>query len=75
MSKTLFAINPLSTNFTKLPITLKQFIGKLPTNCLSVFGHFVKLVLKGLIAKSVLDIRKQRNLVYWLIKFRKISEE
>ena len=22
--------------------------GKLPTNCLSVFGHFKKLVLKGL---------------------------
>ena len=28
--------------------TLKQFIGKLPTNCLSVFDHFVILALKGL---------------------------
>ena len=28
--------------------TLKQFGGKLPTNCLSVFGHFINLVLKGL---------------------------
>ena len=27
--------------------TLKQFVGKLPTNCLSVFGHFVNLALKG----------------------------
>ena len=28
--------------------TLKQFVGNLPTNCLSVFDHFVKLALKGL---------------------------
>ena len=35
-------------NPTKWPNTLKQFVGKLPTNCLSVFGHFINLVLKGL---------------------------
>ena len=40
--------NPLRANFTKWSNTLKQFIGKLPTNCLSVFDHFVKLPLKGL---------------------------
>ena len=40
--------NPLSANPTKWPNTLKQFVGKLPTNCLSVFGHFVNLALKGL---------------------------
>ena len=28
---------------------LKQFVGNLPTICLSVFDHFVGLVLKGLI--------------------------
>ena len=28
--------------------TLKQFVGKLPTNCLSVFDHFVGLAFKGL---------------------------
>ena len=28
--------------------TLKQFLGKFPTNCLSVFDHFVGLTLKGL---------------------------
>ena len=33
---------------TKSPNTLKQFAAKLPTNCLSVFGHFVNLALKGL---------------------------
>ena len=42
-------INPLSTNPTKWPNALKQFVGKLLTNCLSVFGHFLHLALKGLI--------------------------
>ena len=40
--------NPLSTNFTKWSNTLKQFVGKLPTNCLGVFDHFVGSALKGL---------------------------
>ena len=40
--------NPLSANPTKWPNTSKQFGGKLPTNCLSVFGHFVNFALKGL---------------------------
>ena len=42
-------INPLSAKLTKWPNTLKQFVGNLPTNCLSVFGHFVGLALKELI--------------------------
>ena len=42
------ALNPLIVNPTKWSNTLKQFIGNLPTNCLSVFDHFVKLALKGL---------------------------
>ena len=41
-------LNPLSTNFTKWSNTLKQFVGQLPTKCLSVFDHFVGLALKGL---------------------------
>ena len=36
-----------SANFTKRSNTLKKFVGKLPTNCLSVFDHFVGLALKG----------------------------
>ena len=40
--------NPLSANPTKWSNPAKQFVGKLPTNCLSVFDHFVKLALKGL---------------------------
>ena len=42
------AVNPLSANPTKWPNTLKEIVGKLPTNCLSVFGHFVNLAFKGL---------------------------
>ena len=41
-------LNPLSANFTKWSNTLKQFVGNLVTNCLSRFGHFVGLALKGL---------------------------
>ena len=42
-------LNPSSANPTKWSNTLKQFVGKLPSNCLSVFDHFVKLAFKGLI--------------------------
>ena len=42
------SFNPLSANFTKWPNTHKQFVGNLPTNFLSVFGHFLGLALKGL---------------------------
>ena len=37
-----------SVKLTKWPNTLKQFVGNLPTNCLSVFGHFMGLALKNL---------------------------
>ena len=42
------AFDPLSANPTKWSNSVKQFVGKLPTNCLSVFDHFVNLALKGL---------------------------
>ena len=44
----LHTVNPLSAKLTKWPNTLKQFVGNLPTNCLSMFGHFVGLALEGL---------------------------
>ena len=44
----LLLINPLSANPTKWANTIKQFVGKLPTICLSVSDHFVGLALKGL---------------------------
>ena len=56
--------NALSANPTKWPNTLKQFVGKLPTNCLSVFGHFVKLALKWL--KRISFIWNEFHLYYQL---------
>ena len=44
-----FALNPVSASPTKYSSTLKQFVGKLSTNCLSVFDHFMRLGLKGFI--------------------------
>ena len=49
------SINPLSADPAKWPNTLKQFVGNLPTNCLSVFGHFVGLALKGLIYNCIIS--------------------
>ena len=43
-----FFLNPFSADPTKWSSTLKQFVGKLPMNCLIFFDHFVGLVLKGL---------------------------
>ena len=40
--------NPLSANPTRWSNTLKQFVGNMPTTCLNVFDHFMKLALKGL---------------------------
>ena len=43
-----YRINPVSTNPTKWSNTLKQFVGRLPTNCLSVLDHFAGLAFNGL---------------------------
>ena len=48
----IYCLNPLSANLTKWSKTHKQFLGKLPKNCLSVFDHFLKLALKGLMRKK-----------------------
>ena len=40
--------NSLRANPTKWSNTLKQFVGKMPTNCLSLSEHFVGLELKEL---------------------------
>ena len=54
-------VNPLSANRTKWSNTLKQVVGKLPTNCLSVFDHFVKLSLKELSRLTLLIIWAEEN--------------
>ena len=46
-------LNPLNAKFTKWSNTLKRLVGKLPTNCLSVFDHFMGLAFKGLITLSI----------------------
>ena len=51
-------LNPLSADPTKWPNTLKQFVGKLPTNCLSVFDRFMRLALKGLKMFLVLQLEQ-----------------
>ena len=53
--------NPLSANFPKWSNTLKQFVGKFPTNCLSVFDHFVALARKGLTSKSKSKIKTSNS--------------
>ena len=58
-------VNPFNTNFTKWSNTLKQFVSNLPTNCLSVFDHFVRLMLKGLnIAFPLISTRPQINATF-----------
>ena len=49
LSFAIIIFNPLRASPTKWSNTLEQFVGKLPTNCLSVFDHYVRLALKGLI--------------------------
>ena len=53
-------LNPLSANTTKWSNTFKQFVGKLSTNCLSVFDHFVGLALKRVKNKIHEQKRKKR---------------
>ena len=48
IKRSIKSINPLSAKPRKWSNTLKQFFGKLPTNCLSVFDGFVGLARKGL---------------------------
>ena len=56
--------NPLSASSTKWLNTLKQFTENLPTNCLSVFDHFVELVLKGLNSREYYRIFAFRKCEY-----------
>ena len=58
-------VRPLSANPAKWSNSLKQFFGKLPTNCLSVFDPFVGLLLKVLICFRILSrdvFRTQSNI-------------
>ena len=56
----LFKINPLNANPVKWSNTFKQFVGKLPTNYLSLFDHFVGLAFKGL-TLTKLDLFQEKT--------------
>ena len=49
--------NLLSANLIKWSNTLKKFIGCSMTNYLSVFDHFVRLTLKGLIPHLLKNLK------------------
>ena len=55
----------LSANFTKWSNTLKQFVVNLPTNCLSIFDHFVGLAIKGLKICLPICIRDLLDFIFW----------
>ena len=60
-------LNFLSANPTKWSNTVKQFLGSLPTNCLSLFDHFVKLALKGLrVSQNIFCLSLSVCLSVWL---------
>ena len=61
MKVTLSSVNPFSANPTKWSNKLKQFVGNLPTNCLSDFEHFVKLALKGLNQEKIRVLLKKKK--------------
>ena len=77
-------INPLIAKPTKWSNILKQFVGNLPTNCLSVIDHFAGCALKGLsfylllikicisyhkIPSTVWSIFSGSLIFYWLISW------
>ena len=62
--------NSLSTNPTKWSNIFKQFVNNLPTNCLSVFDHFVKLAFKWLIFQSFCQNINKISIcgIFWAFK-------
>ena len=66
-------LNALSANPTKWSNTLKQFVGNLPTNCLSLFDHFVKLALKGLITLITISSLIIFILILFFFQIKKVG--
>ena len=62
-------LNPLSARPSKCLNTLNQFVGKLATNCLSVFGHFVGLALKGLNSRNCHNVITVQSLLRTPVTF------
>ena len=69
-------LNPSSANPTKWSNLLKQFVGfvgKLPTNCLSLFGQFVELALKRLKKLLAVSVQLYKKYSYQQAFPRKLS--
>ena len=72
--KATYLLNPLNAKPIKGSNTFKQFVGKVPTNCLSVFDHFIGLALEGLIkATCLLNIFTQNHYLNHKKKNKKYS--
>ena len=63
----MLTVNPLRASFTKWSNRVKQIVSKLPTNCLSVFDHFVGLALKGLILRLFILKSFKFNFFFFVI--------
>ena len=67
-----FIISSLNANFTEWLNTLKQFTGKKPTNCLSVFDDFVWLAHKWLVLlyKMTFPIITKEQILFYVCPFQ-----
>ena len=83
MEKLINLLNPFSADFTKWSNTLKQFVGSLSTNYLSVFEHFVELALKELtqillFGDTSLDVNTNSRIlnatIDFVISFKRFGE-
>ena len=70
MSGSGLLINPLRANLTKCSNTLKQFVGKLLMDCLSLFGHSVGLASKRLMTPGMKEyLKSDPHLLIFLLIF------
>ena len=71
-------LNSVNANTTKWSNTLKQFVASLPTNCLSVFDHFVGSALKGLsidlLKMSVCSFESKLHLTIGKLRLKSLKE-
>ena len=68
------SVNPLSANPTKWSNNLKQFVGNLPTNYLSMFDHFVGLTLKRLIKTTILRLLSRFSKIFEKLASTKLDQ-
>ena len=63
-------VNPISANLLEWSNTLKTICRQQPTNCLSVFGHFVGLALKGLLhCPFTVDLERNQGISIVVVNF------